>query len=123
LYTTLANEQRFVICQIEDFEAMSELDEIASVDGIDMLFFGRNDFAHSLGAPGQFHRPEIIEARRTLAEVCRRHGKFAATAAPLDDVPALLDMGYRFLKTAADVVCLARGFHQAVEGLKKRGIG
>ena len=122
-YTRLANEERFVICQIEDIEAMDQLDEIAAVAGIDMLFFGRNDFAHSLGAPGQFDREEVIQARKAVAQACCRHGKFAATAAPLDDVPELLEMGYRFIKVAADVVCLARGFEQTVAALKTRGIG
>ena len=122
-YTKMANEHRFVVCQIEDVEAMDELDNIAAVEGLDMLFFGRNDFAHSLGAPGQFDRKEIIEARKSVARACLKHGKFAATAAPMDDVPELLEMGYRFIKVIADVVCLTRGFEQAVAGLKERGIG
>ena len=122
-YTKMANENRFVACQIEDVEAMAELDDIAAVAGLDMLFFGRNDFAHSLGTPGQFDRKEVVEARRAVAEAACRHGKFAATAAPMDDVPELLDMGYRFIKVVADVVCLVKGFQQAVAGLKERGIG
>jgi 4-hydroxy-2-oxoheptanedioate aldolase len=122
-YTKMANEHRFVVCQIEDVEAMDELDDIAAVEGLDMLFFGRNDFAHSLGVPGQFDRKEVIEARRSVAEAARRHGKFAATAAPMGDVSELLDMGYLFIKVIADVVCLVKGFEQAVAGLKERGIG
>jgi 4-hydroxy-2-oxoheptanedioate aldolase len=52
-YTRQANEQRFVVVQIEDFEALEELEGIAAVAGIDLLFFGPGDFSHSLGVPGQ----------------------------------------------------------------------
>jgi len=52
-YTKLANSERFVILQIEDPESLDHLEEIAQIEGIDMLFFGRTDFGHAIGAPGQ----------------------------------------------------------------------
>jgi 4-hydroxy-2-oxoheptanedioate aldolase len=39
---------------------MGDLDRIASLDGIDMLFFGPGDFSQGLGAPGQWDHPEIV---------------------------------------------------------------
>ena len=50
-YTTSANENRFIIFQIEDPEALEQIDEIAQVPGYDMLFFGPGDFSHSIGVP------------------------------------------------------------------------
>ena len=47
-YMNQANDQRFVIVQIEDPEPLSDLDAIAALDGIDMIFFGPADFRHAV---------------------------------------------------------------------------
>jgi 4-hydroxy-2-oxoheptanedioate aldolase len=106
-YLAQANRERFVIVQIEDPEPLAELDAIASVDGIDMLFFGPGDFSHGIGAPGEFDDPRVREARRRVAEVCKAHGKFAGTVGSPQTAPELMDMGYRFLNLGADVRALA----------------
>lgn len=107
-YLKQANEQRFVAIQIEDPEPLEELDAIASVPGIDMLFFGPGDFSHSIGAPAQFKHPRLLEARRRVAEVARAHGKFAGTPASPDNMDELVAMGYQFLSMGADVVALGQ---------------
>ncbi|MDF2716107.1 MAG: aldolase [Paenibacillus sp.] len=52
-YIREANEQRCVIVQIEDPEPLDELDDIANLPGIDMLFFGPGDISQAIGVPGQ----------------------------------------------------------------------
>jgi 2-keto-3-deoxy-L-rhamnonate aldolase RhmA len=54
---------------------VASADEIAAVDGVDMLAFGANDFTAELGAPGQYSHPRVTEAIGTLAAACKRHGK------------------------------------------------
>lgn len=105
-YLHQANTERFVIVQIEDPEPMADLEAIAALDGIDMLFFGPADFSHGLGAPGDWNHPEIARARRRIADVCVRHQKFAGTVGSPESVPELVQMGYRFLNVGADVVGL-----------------
>jgi len=51
-YFREANRERFVCVQIEDPEPLDDLDAIAALDGIDMLFFGPADFSQGIGAPG-----------------------------------------------------------------------
>ncbi len=106
-YVKQANEKRFIMVQIEDPEPLDELDEIASLDGIDILFFGPGDFSHSIGAPGQWDHPELIEARRRVAEVAVKHGKFAGIPASSGNMEELIEMGYRFLAIGADVIGIA----------------
>jgi 4-hydroxy-2-oxoheptanedioate aldolase len=118
-YLQRANADRFVIVQIEDVEALDHLDEIASLDGINGLLFGPGDFSQSLGVPGQFDDPRIDAARRRVAEVANKYGKIAATPCAVDAVPRLVDMGYRFLNIAADVVCLASGLSDIVRRFEK----
>jgi 4-hydroxy-2-oxoheptanedioate aldolase len=106
-YVKQANEQRFVVCQIEDPEPLEELDEIAQVPGIDMLFFGPADFAHGLGIPGKMEDPRIMQARLRVAEACKRHGKLAGTVCSGGaQIKQLIDMGYLFLSLGADVLGL-----------------
>ena len=119
-YLTQANEQRFVIVQIEDFEAMDELEKIAEVRGIDMLFFGALDFSHSLGIPGQVDNPRIKDTARRIAEVARKHGKFAGAVTSLDNLQVMTDMGYQFLSVGADVVSLTQDFCRLVKGFHQQ---
>jgi 4-hydroxy-2-oxoheptanedioate aldolase len=107
-YIAQANEQRFVIVQIEDPEPLDELEAIAALDGIDMLFFGPADFSQGIGAPGQWDHPKLIETRRRVAEVAVKHGKFAGTPSSLDTMDEQIDMGYRFLALGADVVAVGQ---------------
>lgn len=112
-YIREANEQRFVIVQIEDPEPLADLDAIAQLPGLDVLFFGPADFSQGIGVPFQFDDPRIAEARRQIAAAARRHGKFAGTVATVDNLPALYDEGYRFLNLGADVI----GLGQYLRGL------
>ena len=118
-YIKQANERRFVIIQIEDPEPLDELEEIAGLNGIDMLFFGPGDFSHGIGAPGQWNNPELLNARKKVAEVAVRHGKFAGTVGSLDNLQELISFGYRFVSIGADVVALAQYFSGIISGFKR----
>jgi 4-hydroxy-2-oxoheptanedioate aldolase len=111
-YIGQANQQRLVIVQIEDPEPMAELDAIAQVPGIDMLFFGPGDFGHGIGCTGDMSDPRISEARRLIAETAVRHGKFAGTVASLDTLPETIALGYHFINVGADVLALVDYFHK-----------
>ena len=109
-YIKQANTERFVCVQIEDPEPLDELEKIAELEGIDMILFGQGDFSHGIGAPGDWTNPRIISARKRIAEVCRKHGKFAATPGTPSNYLELVDMGYQFISMGADVVGLAEYF-------------
>jgi 2-keto-3-deoxy-L-rhamnonate aldolase RhmA len=63
-----------VIAQIEDREALDEIDAIAATDGIHGLFIGRSDLAVAFGAPSS-DAPQIREAVETITAAARRAGK------------------------------------------------
>ena len=105
-YIEMANRERFVIVQIEDPEPLEELDAIAQVEGIDMLFFGPADVSQGVGTPGKWDNPKISDARKHIAETCRKYNKFAGTVGGVDNFKELVDMGYQFVSVGADVVGL-----------------
>lgn len=117
-YMEQANEQRFNILQIEDPEPMEELEEIISLPGLDMIFFGPGDYSQAIGAPGQMTHPKITEARIQIAEIARQKGKFAGTVGSLEQVPELEEMGYRFISAGADVVGLGSYWSRIVRSVK-----
>ena len=123
-YVKQANEQRFVIVQIEDPEPLEELEQIAQIEGIDMLFFGPGDFSQGLGVPGKFDDPRIDETRRRVAAVAVKHGKFAGTLGSVETFDSLVEMGYNFLNIGADVISLAQSFSHIITSLgNKSGTG
>ena len=105
-YLRQANEQRFLVMQIEDPEPLAELDTIAALPGLDMLFFGPADFSHGIGAPGVWDDPRLLDARRRVAEAAQAHDKIAGTVASPANLDELLDLGYRFLSMGSDVIAL-----------------
>ena len=107
-YLAQANAERFLLLQIEDPEVLPDLDAIAALDGVDGLFFGPADFSQGIGAPGEFDRPELRDARKRVAEAARAHGKFAGTAGSPAQLGELIELGYRFLSIGADVVGLGQ---------------
>jgi 4-hydroxy-2-oxoheptanedioate aldolase len=111
-YIRQANEQRFLVLQIEDPEPLAELDEIVSLPGLDIVFFGPLDFSHGLGVPGDLKHPEVLAARKRVAEAARKYGKFAGTTGSLHDIGEFKAMGYQFLSIGADVLGLGDYFHQ-----------
>ena len=109
-YIRYSNEEKLTIIQIEDIEAYEQLEEIAQVPGIDMLFFGPADFAHSIGCATNMGDPRVQKAREDVARVARKYGKLAGTVGGPGNLKALYDLGYRFVNVGADVVGVVNYF-------------
>jgi 4-hydroxy-2-oxoheptanedioate aldolase len=119
-YIKQANDQRFIILQIEDPEPLDDLEAIAALDGIDMLFFGPADFSQGIGAPGNWNHPKLLETRKRVAEIAIKYGKYAGIPANLDNVDELIAMGYKFLNMGADVIMVGKYCKQLMDGFIKK---
>jgi 2-keto-3-deoxy-L-rhamnonate aldolase RhmA len=69
------NDATLVAAMVESVKAVENADELASVDGLDMLLVGTNDLCNSLGVPGQLDHPKVREAYAHVSAACKRHGK------------------------------------------------
>lgn len=121
-YMEQANRERFVIVQIEDPEPMEELEEICALPGLDMIFFGPADFSQGMGDPCNFANPKLEETKKRIAECARRHGKWAGTVGGIGNFDSLVDMGYTFINTGADVIALANYYKDLVANVSGRKI-
>ena len=99
-YYREANEQMLVCALLEDVAAIDNLDAILSVPGIDLYSIGPNDFAQSLGYPGQPDHPEVVKTMREITSRIQQAGRRMQAdvmeGAWVSDM--LLDAGRRILK-------------------------
>ncbi len=120
-YIKQANRERFVVLQIEDPEPLEHLEAIAELEGYDMLFFGSGDFSQGIGVPGQWDHPKIIETRKLIAKVAGKYGKYAGTTGSIGMLNELIDLGYSFISTGADVVGLSAYCQELADGFNELG--
>ena len=71
------NQRVIGVIQVESPQAVDNADEIAAIEGVDVLFVGPTDLSHSMGIPGQFDDPAFIEALRRVVAATEAHGKTA----------------------------------------------
>jgi 4-hydroxy-2-oxoheptanedioate aldolase len=83
------------------------LDDIAAVEGYDMLFFGSGDYSNAIGLVHDMNHPRIQEARKRIAEAARAHGKFAGCMLAGFELQELVEMGYSFINVGCDVIGLS----------------
>lgn len=109
-YLRTANAETLVGVQIETREAIENLEAIARVDGIDLLFVGPQDLTLSLGLLDDRKNARVRDAMRTVIAACERHGKIAGTlVVDPEEKRVALELGFRFLSLASDVRFLLQG--------------
>ena len=103
-----ANDEVLGIVQIESAAAVGNADQIAKLDGVDVLFVGPRDLSHDLGVPGDTAAPAFVEAIEAVKAAGQRHGKACgllvndgATAAQR------LEQGWSFVGIGSDMTLLA----------------
>ncbi len=112
-YVREANEQTFVLIQLEEAHAVDQAEAIAEVEGVDVLFFGPGDFSVLSGIPGQFDHPLFQTIYERVATAARKAGKHWGTPAmSVEHAKRLLDMGARLLTHSADILMVKNGLEQ-----------
>lgn len=98
---------------IENKAAVDRVDEIASVDGVDVLLVGSNDLAVKLGVPGDFCNDEFRDALSSVSAAWKKHGKIMSLAGIYDQPDihewAIYTLGVRFLLDQQDLGLIAGG--------------
>jgi 4-hydroxy-2-oxoheptanedioate aldolase len=109
-YLRRANSELLVGVQIETREALANLDAIAGVEGVDLLFVGPQDLTLNLGKMDARKDPAVREAMRTVARSAAEHGKVAGTlVVDAEEKKAAVEMGFRVVGLASDVRFLING--------------
>jgi 4-hydroxy-2-oxoheptanedioate aldolase len=103
-----ANAEVLGVVQIESAAAVGVADQIAALDGVDVLFVGPRDLSHDLGVPGDLTAPAFIAATEHVLAACRRHGKSSGLLVSDGAAAARrLDQGWSFVGIGSDATLLA----------------
>ena len=108
------NSELTLLAQIETKEALSRIEEIASIPNVD-IFIGPADLAASLGIPGQTGHPQVIKAAEEIVRVARRHNKKIVTACGTADFLHWTRLGVDLLFCTNNISCLKAGAQIALD--------
>lgn len=99
------NKAVLVVVMVETPDAIANVDEIAAVEGVDIVMIGTNDLAAASGLPGQVGHEQIVANYETVAAACKKHGKWMGMGGV--PVPELqekyIGMGVRFVLAGQDM--------------------
>jgi len=109
-YYQKSRDQILGIVQIETKEVLNHLDEVAALDGVDVLFIGPADLTMELGIFGQFDHPDFIDAVNKIIIAAKKADKAVGILFfNVDDYQKYHQLGIRFLACGADATFVADG--------------
>ena len=113
-----ANAKGLVVVQIETAQAVDAADEIASIEGVDVLFVGPLDLSVNLGCPGDFTPPHFNAQLDRVIEACRKHGKTPGILSRPQMVAQHKGMGFRFFALGSDTGAVINGLQQSLDAMR-----
>jgi 4-hydroxy-2-oxoheptanedioate aldolase len=115
-----ANENVVVVVIIETKEAVENVEAIASVPGISVLFVGVNDLSYSMGIGGRTTDPLVEQALVKVLEAGHRHGLPVGypTGNP-DEINKRIAQGFRFLQASSDIGLMASGAREMLSKVNR----
>lgn len=120
-YIKKANEEVIIIAQIEHKDAISSLEKIIAVDGIDGLFIGPLDLSGSYGKTGDMECEEMVAAFEKYLKLCDEKSKpagFHVVRPSRENVNWAINEGFNFIALGLDVVFLSDSCKTVVNFLK-----
>jgi len=113
------NRENLVVVQVETTTAVERADELLSQKGVDIVMIGPADLSISLGVPGQFDHPKMIETISTVIEKCNRHGVVPGIQTrSVAMARQWAERGMRFIGVAAEYVLLLEKARETVAQLR-----
>ena len=115
-FAASANEHTFVAIQIETAEAVEDVEAIAAVEGVDLLFVGPSDLSQALGEIGGFENARNLEAVDRIAAACAAHGKHWGAVTPTPSYAStLIEKGCTLISVTNDVKLVTNGLKAVKE--------
>ena len=115
-----ANDETFLIAQIETAKGVENCEAIAAVEGIDCLWVGHFDLTASMGIAAQFDHPDFFAAIDRVVAACNAHGKVAGIMAGSVEVgQQWLQRGFRAVCYWGDLWIYQQALAQGIAALKR----
>jgi 2-keto-3-deoxy-L-rhamnonate aldolase RhmA len=119
-YVDAANDLMMVVVQVETQEAVDNLPEICSVDGVDAVFIGPSDLACSLGLGGdKFHPLNLQTIAKTLA-VGKEHGMpVGIYGLGPEHIAEHIEQGFQFVVVGSDMSLMIHGLREVLKQIER----
>jgi 4-hydroxy-2-oxoheptanedioate aldolase len=102
-YIAAANRETQVVVHIESDAGVEAVEQIAAVDGVDVLLVGTLDLSHDLGCPGELEHPQILARAERIAAAADRAGKvLGAVTGDARGVETWMGRGARYILTTVE---------------------
>ena len=98
-YAEEANRETLVCVQLEEGQAVRNVEDILTVGGVDVFFVGPSDLSQSLGFPGRPDTPEVREAMEHVFATVRAAGRMSGSAGNAAATQRYLDQEVTYLYT------------------------
>jgi 2-keto-3-deoxy-L-rhamnonate aldolase RhmA len=122
-YPQWANRNVMVIAIIEQKQAVENIEQIAAVPGIDVLFIGLNDLSFSYGVGGKTDAPVVRDAvSRVFAAAARNKIPVGAPSGSPAAIKNLVAAGFRFIQGPSELGFLQSAAREFFSNLKKEGV-
>ena len=118
-----ANARTLVIAQVETVQGIENVDEIAAVPGIDVVWVGHFDLSDSMGIAGQFDHPDFVRAVEKLIKACNKHGKAPGVLATDPATARIwLDRGFRCFGFGTDISLMQSALMVGLQALQSKNL-
>jgi 2-keto-3-deoxy-L-rhamnonate aldolase RhmA len=122
-YRAWLEDNSVIIAQIEHIDGVRNLDAILATPGVAGFLVGQYDLSGSLGIPGQFTHPKMVEALAEIRRVAAKHPKIAAGYHVVLPQPQLVAdkvaEGYRFIAYSTDMIFLSETCRGGAAAIRK----
>lgn len=118
-YFAQVNDNMLLVVQIETCEALENVNQIAAVEGVDVLFIGPLDLSVSLGIAGQMDHPDFRAAVAKICAAARSAGKATGILLrSLDQIPGAVADGFTLMACGADRGMLVSGMQSLADAYR-----
>ena len=122
-YFKVANDAISVVVQIESPEAMARVHEIASVEGVDSLFFGPGDLSGAMGHIGNLMHEDVTQLMADGVKRCHAAGKPVGTVGGTPEAVAVYRaMGFDYVGCASDLGLMMRSFAATLSTIRAQDV-
>lgn len=109
----VANDARWLAVQIETAEAVACVQQLANVNGVDMLFVGPADLSSSLGVAGEPMHPKCQAALRAVSDAARQAGiPWGALSRDSEHANFCRSLGCQLFSVMSDMDMIQRGISE-----------
>jgi len=123
-YYDFADRNVMVIANIEEAEAVENIDAIASTEGLDVLFIGTSDLSFSLGYRGRQDHPQVKEAVGEIVKAAKKHNKvIGAPVGSPEQIEQYMKQGFLFFQASTELRLMTAGARQLLEPFGKFSSG